>query len=134
MSSISSPAASRRARRLTAGAVIAVAGCLAAGSFELSRALAGNTLSWVYTFEWPLIAAYAIYIRRKLVQELRGEDRPTAAPTRTPTTGGSRLPPVQDTPPATHRDPDLVAWQDYLARLNAKSPPGGPPPHGPVSP
>jgi hypothetical protein len=133
MAGPSSPAVSRSARRLTATAVAAVAGGLGAGGFELSRALAGNTLSWVYAVEWPLIAAYAIYIRRRLVKDLRAEDGPVAQPTWTPGTGGSRVSPEQDAPPATHRDPDLVAWREYLARLNAESPPGGPPPHGPVT-
>ena len=27
--------------------------------WQLERALGGNTLSWAYTFEWPLFAIYA---------------------------------------------------------------------------
>ncbi len=29
----------------------------------------GNTLSWVYTFEWPFFAGYAIYMWWKLLHE-----------------------------------------------------------------
>jgi hypothetical protein len=37
--------------------------------WQLSRALGGNTLSWAYTFEWPLFAGYAIYVWWQLVHE-----------------------------------------------------------------
>ena len=38
-------------------------------SWQLSRALDGNTLSWAYTFEWPLFAAYAIYVWWQLIHD-----------------------------------------------------------------
>jgi hypothetical protein len=38
-------------------------------SWQLSRALGGNTLSWAYTFEWPLFAGYAIYVWWQLIHE-----------------------------------------------------------------
>jgi hypothetical protein len=38
-------------------------------AWQLSRALGGNTLSWAYTFEWPLFAAYAIYVWWQLIHE-----------------------------------------------------------------
>lgn len=37
--------------------------------WQLSRALAGNTLSWAYTFEWPLFAGYAIYVWWQLIHD-----------------------------------------------------------------
>ncbi len=37
--------------------------------WQLSRALGGNTLSWAYTFEWPLFAGYAIYIWWQLIHD-----------------------------------------------------------------
>ena len=37
--------------------------------WQLSRALSGNTLSWAYTFEWPLFAGYAIYVWWQLIHE-----------------------------------------------------------------
>lgn len=33
--------------------------CLLAGWWQLQRALAGNALSWAYTFEWPIFAVLA---------------------------------------------------------------------------
>jgi hypothetical protein len=38
-------------------------------AWQLGRALGGNTLSWAYTFEWPLFAGYAIYVWWQLVQD-----------------------------------------------------------------
>ncbi len=37
--------------------------------WQLSRALDGNTLSWAYTFEWPLFAGYAVYVWWQLVHD-----------------------------------------------------------------
>jgi hypothetical protein len=37
--------------------------------WQLGRALAGNTLSWAYTFEWPLFAGYAIYVWWQLIHD-----------------------------------------------------------------
>jgi hypothetical protein len=37
--------------------------------WQLGRALGGNTLSWAYTFEWPLFAGYAVYVWWQLVQD-----------------------------------------------------------------
>jgi hypothetical protein len=41
--------------------------------WQLDRALGGNTLSWAYTFEWPMFAVYAIYVWWQLIH-----DQPTA--------------------------------------------------------
>lgn len=120
MRSRSAAPVSRRARRLTRATVVAVAGCLVAGGFELSRAVAGNSLSWVYAVEWPLVAVYAIYMRHKLMADARAEH---PAGTRAPTI-------LADTDvESSTGDPQLVAWQEYLDRLHSASPPGGPPPN-----
>jgi hypothetical protein len=37
--------------------------------WQLDRALGGNTLSWAYTFEWPLFAGYAVYVWWQLVRD-----------------------------------------------------------------
>ncbi|HEX7444740.1 MAG TPA: hypothetical protein VF320_12670, partial [Acidimicrobiales bacterium] len=36
--------------------------CAGAFWFEVRRALGGNELSWAYVFEWPLFAAFALYM------------------------------------------------------------------------
>jgi hypothetical protein len=40
--------------------------------WQLSRALGGNDLSWMYTVEWPLFAVYALYVWWRLVREEHG--------------------------------------------------------------
>jgi hypothetical protein len=37
--------------------------------WQLRRALSGNTLSWAYTFEWPLFAGYAVYVWWQLIHD-----------------------------------------------------------------
>jgi hypothetical protein len=92
--------------------VVGVAGCLYAGWFELTRARAGREVAWVYAVEWPMFAILGTYIWWRLLHE-----------------GPARLPVVPDDPHAIDRlDPGLVAWQEYLAALEASDPPGGPPP------
>jgi hypothetical protein len=53
-------------------AVIAIIGMLWLGDWQLHRALAGNELSWAYTFEWPIFAVFGVYFwARTLRDELR---------------------------------------------------------------
>jgi hypothetical protein len=61
--------------RIHLGLVIALAICVPAFCFEVSRALGGNELSWAYVFEWPLLAAYAIYMWHRLLAQERGDER-----------------------------------------------------------
>lgn len=111
----------RRVRRLNVVAAIALPACLAAGAFELARARAGNQLSWVYAFEWPVIAGYAAYIWRRLVHEQAPGHRAPIGPS----AGRQRDLPAGEA--GTAADPQLTAWQEYLAQLHAQEPPGGPP-------
>jgi hypothetical protein len=83
--------------------VAAVSICASAFSIELVRALDGNTLSWAYVFEWPLLGGYAIYMWRRLVRDERGETAARAAP------GPGDGDDVQE----------LAAWNRYLADLHA---------------
>jgi hypothetical protein len=76
------------------GLALAEVICVGAFIIELSRALGGNTLSWAYVFEWPLLGGYGFYMWRQLVREHRGE--------------------TSSAPLAEHEDSD-----DALARYNA---------------
>jgi hypothetical protein len=65
-------------------AVLATAGMLWLGDWQLHRALAGNELSWAYTFEWPLFAVFGVYfwvrsIRDELRQAGQSPDAVSAA-------------------------------------------------------
>jgi len=39
------------------------------GNWQLHRALSGNSLSWAYTFEWPLFAIFAVYFWVKTIRD-----------------------------------------------------------------
>jgi hypothetical protein len=128
---------SGRALRLHATLLIVGGGCLYAGWFELHRALSGNELSWVYIFEWPLFAAFAAVIWWRSLHESNEDDEaaPTApgpdhaaGPGHTAAVTAETAATPTDPVPAAGVDDQLRAWQDYVARLNAEHPPGGPPP------
>jgi hypothetical protein len=89
-------------RKIHLGLVLAGCVCIPAFIFELTRALGGNELSWAYVFEWPLLGAYAVYMWRKLLESERGHDT-------NPRYLEVELP----------DDPDLVAWNAYLADAHA---------------
>lgn len=55
--------------RLHLALALAEALCASAFAVELARALSGNTLSWAYVFEWPVLGAYAVYVWRRLGRE-----------------------------------------------------------------
>jgi hypothetical protein len=106
------------ALRLHTTMLAGVALCAGAAWFEWTRALRGREVAWVYAFEWPLFAVMGIYVWWKLLHSDRPGLRPRAA------AAASRR--SANGVPASE-DPGLAAWQEYLARLHAADPPGGPP-------
>jgi len=61
--------------------VAAVAGMLWLGLWQFRRAESGNALSWAYTFEWPVFAAFGIVFWAKTIldEARRGQAGPAAA-------------------------------------------------------
>ncbi|MFC6022430.1 hypothetical protein ACFP2T_40530 [Plantactinospora solaniradicis] len=107
--------------------VVLVAGFLALGWWQTSRALAGNALSWAYAFEWPIFAGFTIFLWvREARYTLRGGPAPITEPdpsTDRPTTPGVRRP-VRSARPRLAAaqagdDPALTEYNNYLAWLNA---------------
>jgi hypothetical protein len=92
-------AARKSILRLNLALGFAEAICITAFIIEIQRALGGNTLSWAYVFEWPLLSVYAVYMWRKLLREERGE--------------ASGRPVVYDS-----EDPALDAWNAYLESVH----------------
>ena len=87
-------------------AVVAAAGMLWLGDWQLHRAEAGNELSWAYTFEWPLFAILgAVFWFKTVREELR------AAGSGPPTAGGGEADPAEER---------AAAGPDYAARLRAE--------------
>jgi hypothetical protein len=95
-------------------AVVATAGMLWLGDWQLHRALSGNELSWAYTFEWPLFAIFGLlFWARSLRDEVRLK-----------TIGGDGGEPASsgDAGPAASPDAgdDAGAAEAHLARLHAE--------------
>lgn len=83
------------------GLVLAELICASALYVELRRALGGNSLSWAYVVEWPVLGGYGVYVWRRLIKERRGlPDR--------------ELTVDQD------EDSSLDQYNDYLARLHSR--------------
>jgi len=55
------------AARAHATLAVGLAFCALAFWFELRRAEGGNSLSWAYVFEWPLLAVFAVYMWWKML-------------------------------------------------------------------
>jgi hypothetical protein len=105
-------------------ALIVVLGCLGLGWWQFSRASGGNSLSWGYTFEWPVFAGFFAFLWWREVQLARKpaapadeppEDEPEQLPGAPVTVGR----PVRVAVPAAEAadDPELAAYNDYLAWL-----------------
>jgi hypothetical protein len=126
---------SRRALKLHAVVLIVVPGFMALCVWQIHRALGGNSLSWAYVFEWPLFAAYAIYMWWRLVHEGSAAE-PHAAATngsggRTGTApasagaahglanaaGHDHTARDQDDEIQDKEDAELAAYNEYLAQL-----------------
>nr|WP_221381186.1 hypothetical protein [Actinoplanes polyasparticus] len=109
-------------------AVVLTAGCLILGWWQFSRAQEGNAISWGYMFEWPVFAAFVVFLWFREVQLARRKGGHPAEPA-PPEKAEEQLPgkavtvgrpvrvAVRSTPDAD--DPELVAYNDYLAWLNA---------------
>ena len=89
--------------RIHFGLFLAELICIPAFFFEISRALAGNHLSWAYVFEWPFLGIYAVYMWRKMLKEERGE---------------TSKKPGKISELITDDDPELAAWNAYLSKVH----------------
>lgn len=122
-------------------AVVAFWGMCWLCDWQLHRALGGNGLSWAYTFEWPIFAVMgAIFWAKTIRDEFRirgGQVEPAPEPDLSGlpgmagapggTAGASAAPGMTtmagSTPDAAAdepEDPELAAYNAYLARLNAE--------------
>ncbi len=117
-------------------AVVAFIGMLWLGDWQFHRAESGNALSWAYTFEWPIFAVLgALFWGKTIIDEWRGPEvvaaRAAAKRARRSSSGPVPAPPgaasavLADGEPgsdgldaSSEDDPELVAYNAYLARLN----------------
>ena len=106
--------------------VVSCWGMLWLGDWQLHRALAGNGLSWAYTFEWPLFAGFAVVFWARTIRDefriKRGggqvlAEAGAAAAADLPDGFGTRQ--VEE-PADDAGDEELTRYNAYLARLNAE--------------
>jgi hypothetical protein len=60
---------SPRAIRLHCTLVVLIVSFALLARWQIARALAGNTLSWAYAFEWPLFALYACFVWWRILHD-----------------------------------------------------------------
>lgn len=105
--------------------VLAIWGMLWLGDWQLHRAMAGNGLSWAYTFEWPLFAGFGIIFWARTVRDefrlRRGvtspADHASVAATALPEGIGTRQ---IERPGDDADDADLASYNAYLAKLHSE--------------
>jgi hypothetical protein len=111
-------------------AVFAAWGMLWLGDWQFHRAEGGNALSWAYTFEWPIFTIFGVVFWAKtIVDEWRQQGaaaaaaQPGAAALGQVSSSDPELPAGAHTPVVADDhaddDPELAAYNAYLARLNA---------------
>jgi hypothetical protein len=121
---------SRRALKLHVVILIVVPAFLALCLWQISRALGGNSLSWAYVFEWPIFAAYAIYMWWRFVHEAAEDASPPAtagadpggrtdadSTTTTTTTTATDAATAPASEGQKEEDAELAAYNDYLSQL-----------------
>lgn len=96
--------------RLHLTLVVGLMVCIAAFCFELLRALGGHTFSWLYVFEWPIFAGFALYMWWNL---FNGNDRHRAAAADSSEESSGKR--TESRP----EDEGLAAWKRYLAAMEA---------------
>lgn len=97
---------------------LGVAAFLGLGWWQAGRAAEGNTLSWAYTFEWPLFALFLIIL---WIREMRVTLRAVAPD---PQPGQARRGPVITRREADladdSDDPQLAAYNRYLEEIKER--------------
>jgi hypothetical protein len=106
--------------------ILAFWGMLWLGDWQFHRAMAGNGLSWAYTFEWPLFAGFAVVFWARTVRDEFRLRRGLPAPGHG---AGAQSGPVLpegigtraiEQPADSADDAELASYNAYLAKLNAE--------------
>jgi DNA-binding transcriptional regulator of glucitol operon len=109
---------------LHATAIVLATVFLGFGWWQLQRAEGGNMRSWGYTFEWPLFAVFVIVMWIKMMyDELHDDDGGAGGEHDAEASDGPSAPvhvAAQDAQNGQD-DPELAAYNRYLARLNAEA-------------
>ncbi len=104
-------------------AVVTIAGMLWLGDWQFHRALSGNTLSWAYTFEWPIFAVFGVVFWAKTIRDELRQDPAQAAESEPVTLPAGIRPAARSgghpelDGDAEPPDPELAEYNAYLAKL-----------------
>lgn len=90
-------------------ALVLAGTCLALGWWQMHRAEGGNVLSWGYMIQWPAFALFIVFFWYKLIRFERNP--PDVEPVKPPP------PPPPPPPEVDESDPELAAYNRYLASL-----------------
>jgi len=105
-------------------ALVLAAGCLALGWWQWQRGQAGNARSFAYALEWPAFAIFVLFMWGRMIYDTV---RPPAPGTGSSATGqaagastgaASAGSPREPVPVDPDEDPELAAYNRYLAELN----------------
>jgi hypothetical protein len=103
--------------------ILSVLGMLWLGNWQLHRAESGNSLSWAYTFEWPLFAIFGVVFWVKTIRdEVHPPAQAEAGDAFTLPGGMPALPPgvpraAGGSEESAGDDEELAPYKAYLARL-----------------
>ncbi len=111
---------SRRALTLHLAVVVWVPGCLIAGWWQVTRALDGNGLSYLYSVEWPAFAIVGVWMWWSLIHT--DPDTVGARAQRKMSEARERAGIAPATPErrVDEEDAELAAYNDHLAKLAAE--------------
>jgi hypothetical protein len=113
--------------------VAAVAGMLWLGLWQFRRAESGNALSWAYTFEWPIFAAFGIVFWAKTILDEAKQKGAAAGGEQDGETAARATAGLPGLPGRRHRadaaadeadeaaDVELDEYNAYLAKLSKQA-------------
>ena len=102
-------------------AIVLVTVFLGFGWWQLQRAADGNMRSWGYTFEWPLFAVFVLVMWIKMIYDELHADKDEADTREAASSAGSPAAVAIQDAQNGEDDPELAAYNRYLARLNAQA-------------
>ena len=109
--------------------VVVLAFCTFATIVEYRRAQEGVDRAWVYTFQWPIIGAFAFIVWNRyrkhgsITKSISGYFRERAARFE----AEARAAEAVEARKAVEEDPDAIAWREHVRELRRNDPAGGPP-------
>lgn len=108
--------------------VVVLALCTFATIVEYNRAQEGVDRAWAYTFQWPIIGAFAFLVWNRY----RKHGSITRSISRYFRERAARFTAEAEAAESVERapvDPDELAWREHVRELQRKDPPGQPPRH-----